>query len=187
MHHLSHQVITPPRLAADGHGFAFVGQFRVTMQLDPSTEWTNLQYRQYIKGNCLLYHGSFSSLAHSRSNWTARGLPGSGNQYFSVPGGLTNDYKEDGELINGVISKFGYRNNPPLFGLGIEDRYLPSQRTGRIYHSLDTFGMRGARRETGLRIVYQLYYEGRIIDTTLRGNQTILRRHWTITADDIIS
>jgi hypothetical protein len=187
MHHLAHQIITPPRLAADGHGFAFVGQFRVIMQLDPSTDWTKLQYRQYIMGKCLLYHGSFSSLAHSRATWSARGLPESGNHYFSVPGGLSNEYKEDGEVINGATSRFGYRNNPPVFGLGIEDRYLPSQRAGRIYHSLDTFGMRGTRRETGLRIIYNLYYEGRIIDTTLRGRQTILRRRWSISADDIIA
>lgn len=187
MHHLSHQVITPPRLAADGQGFAFVGQFRVIMQLDPLSDWTKLQYRQYIKGSCFLYHGSFSSLAHSRANWSARGLPGSGNQYFGVPGGLTNDYTEDGEVINGTPYKFGYRNNPPLVASGIEDRYLPSQRAGRIYHALDTFGMRGARRETGLRIIYQLHYEGRIIDTTLSGSQTIVRRRWSITADDIIA
>jgi hypothetical protein len=187
MHHLSHQVITPPRLAAEGQGFAFVGQFRVIMRLDGEADWEKYQYRQYIKGSCFLYHGRFRSSAHSRANWSAVGLPGSGNQYFGVPGGLTNNFTEDGEVINGTTYKFGYRNQPPVFRSGIEDHYLPSQRTGRIYHSLDTFGMRGARRETGLRIIYNLSYEGRIIDTTLRGNQTILRRHWNISADDIIA
>ena len=188
MHHLSHQIITPPRLAAEGSGFAFVGQFRVNMQLDPETDSARLQYRQFIKGSCLIYHGRFSSSPHTRANWSAVGLPGNGNQFFTVPGGLTANYTEDGEVVNGTVTRFGYRSSLPVNTLGTEDRYLPSQRTGRIYHLLDTYGMRGARRETGLRITYNLFYEGKIIDTSLpaTGSQTVLRRHWEIRADDII-
>ena len=187
MHQFSHRLITPPRLAAEGRGFAFVGQFRVQVQLDPETEYTNFEYRQYIKGNCTLSHGRFSSAAHSRANWSAVGLPGSGNHFFGVPGGLTANYTEDAEVVNGNTCRFGYRTGAAVNTLGIEDRYLPSQRTGRIYHSLDTFGMRGDVREPGLRIVYNLFYEGRIIDNRLSGgNQTVLTRRWEVRADDII-
>ena len=186
MHQLTHQTITTPQIRAEGRGFAFVGQFRVTMRLDQSANCSQFEYRQYIKGSCLVYHGRFSSSAHSRANWTAVGLPIDGNQFFGVPGGLTGSYTEDGEVINGATSKFGYRSNPPVNAQGIEDRYLPSQRNGSLYHALDTFGMRGARVETGLRIIYNLSYEGRIIDTSVRGNNIVLTRHWTVRADDII-
>ncbi len=188
MHHLSHQLITPPRLAADGRGFAFVGQFRVIMQLDASSDWTKFEYRQYIKGTCLIYRGRFASFPHSRANWTPIGAPLHAGHLFKVPGGLKESFTEDGEVLNGVITRFGYRSNRPVVSLGLQDHYLPTQRTGRIYHSLDTFGIRGERVEPGLRIVYNISYEGRIIDTSrsASGSQTVLRRHWNFSADDII-
>ena len=190
MHHLSHQIITPPRLASQGSGFVFVGQFRVNMQLDPSTDWTKFEYRQYIKGDCLIYMGSFIAEPRSRGTWRWSGqTPISGEQYFSIPGGLNNnDYMEDGEIVNGFTQKFGYRSNPPMHRQGITDHYLPSQANGRIYQSLDTFGIRGRNLQVGMRVIYNLHYEGRIIDTRLprTGSQTILRRRWQINADDIV-
>ncbi len=186
MHHFTHHLITPPRLAAEGNGFAFVGQFRVLIHLDPESDCTFFQYRQYIKGNCVLQHGSFASSHHSRANWAAVGLTFNGNSSFRVPGGLTANYTEDGHVFNGVTSRFGYRSNVSLNALGVEDRYLPSQSTGRTYQLLDTCGMRGTSRVVGLRITYNLFYEGRIIDTRLTGNQTVLSRHWVVRADDII-
>jgi hypothetical protein len=187
MHHLSHQLVTPPRLAAEGSGFAFVSQFRVTMRLDPDSDWTFFEYRQYIKGNSTLTHGHFSSSPHSRANWVADGTPAPGNSFFRIPGGLTENYREDGIVENGITSRFGYRSNAAVNAFGIEDRYLPSQRNGRNYHSLDTCGMRGTGREAGVRITYNLFYEGRIIDTRLSAaRQTVLRRQWVIRADDIM-
>ena len=189
MHHLAHQLITAPRLAAEGSGFAFVGQFRVIMQLDASTDWSKFEYRQYIKGTCFVNHGRFSGTPHSRANWNQVGSSVNGASYFRMTGGLNaTEYREDNEIVNGVPTKFGHRSNRPTVITGLQDHYLPTQRTGRIYHSLDTFGIRGTSREVGLRIVYNLHYEGRIIDTSLpaTGSQTILRRRWSIAANDII-
>jgi hypothetical protein len=187
MHHLSYQLVTPPRLAAEGNGYAFVGQFRVNMRLDPDSDWTFFQYRQYIKGNCTYTQGSFSSPHPSRANWVSIGLTVNDSSAFKIPGGLTSNYTEDGHVVNGVISRVGYRSNGPVLDLGREDRYLPSQANGRNYQLLDTCGIRGTSRQSGRRLIYNLFYEGRIIDTRLSAaNQTVLTRRWEIRADDII-
>jgi hypothetical protein len=186
MNFLTHEIISQPRLANEGVGFALMGQFRVNMKLGDETDWKRFQYRQYIKGNCRMIQGRFSSPAHSRANWIGIGLDIPGNMKFDIPGGLNTYYSEDGEVINGRTYRFGYRTNPPVNMLGLEDRYLPSQESGRVYQLMDTCGMRGDRRISGLRIIYNLFYEGCIIDTKRTGVHKVLTKRWEIRADEII-
>lgn len=172
-----------PRINADGNGFAFVGKFSVTA-LFGEGDVSQFEYRQYIKGSCTLQYGSFRGNHPTINNWVAPPLRQNGNHLFAIPGGLHTHYTEDGEIINGRSTYFGHRTNPSTQSYGLEDRYIPNQPTGNQYVNLDTYGIRGTSRTSGLRIQYHLFYMGTIINNITGNTHKYIT--WDINADNII-
>jgi len=185
---ITYTPVLAPAIRAEGAGFACVGRGRVTVEFGRPgmRNVSRYQYRQYIKGSCTLQRGNFSGTPHSRENWVAIELPQSGNNLFAIPGGgLQAGFTEDGEVSNGTAFYFGYRTNPAVSREGLEDYYIPNQQTGDRYVNLDTFGIRGPSRPSGLRIIFDITWEGRIVDTS-RGNLPVMVKSWNSAVDQII-
>lgn len=184
--------LMPIRYRKQNNGdFHIGGRFRVFVLFNHLLDNRHLEYRQYIRGSFSVQRGSFSSENQTTANWVANGPEHSLNNIFSVPGGLRRSFSEDGEVRRGRgnsrwTENYGYRSRRPVHRSGIEDRYLPNQRTGHIYRCMDTFGASG--RRTGLtlgnRFRMNIVYQGRVINT--RNRQIVDSRQWRYRIDYII-
>lgn len=176
--------VTPIALRAFGSGWMMGGSFRVIARFNHPSGCGRLEYRQRIKGTATVQRGRFTGAA-SLATWVATHPVESAASFFEIPGGLPRDFVEDGQIVAGVVHRFGHRSAPAHIGTGIEDRYLPSQASGCEYRAQDTYGLRGNSRLTGLRIKLDIIWQGRIIDTS-RGGAVIRTLHWGAKKDDII-
>ena len=105
------------------------------------------------------------------------------------PNSISGDYvaalAEDGQTVGGVTHRYGRRMAAAVIQQGLEDRYLPNQATGCRYRARDTYGLRGATQQVGLRIRLDVTWQGRVIDTRA-GNRVLRTLHRRAARDDII-
>ncbi len=178
--------IVPAGLRGDGAGFFAGGQFVVRAAFD-ADDCARYEYRQDIKGTASVHQGVLGAAGPAGlGGWVPTGVPRDAGPDFTVPGGLTSAFKEDGEVRGGRVERFGHRRNAAVLRTGLEDRYLSAQRDGCQYRLRDTWGLRGTARPAGLRITIDIIYRGRIIDTA-DGNRVIRTLHWGVHIDDIIT
>jgi hypothetical protein len=176
-------------LRADGSGWQFRGRFEVRIRLNNSLANPNrYQYRQYIKGTATSTPGRFAAgLPHTLANWTSTGTPDDQSAQFGVPGGLVSTaYHEDGLVSAGGTRKYGYRQSPAFVAPGEEDRYLPTQETGKEYVCIDTYGMMGTRRVLGTRLRMNLHYKGAVVDV-LNSDRVVIEKTWSYSGDDVFA
>lgn len=176
--------VTPIALRAFGAGWMMGGSFRVIARFNHPSGCGRFEYRQRIKGTATVQQGRFTGTP-SLATWVATGPVANAASSFEIPGGLPTAFAEDGQIVGGVVHRFGHRSAPAHVATGIEDRYLPTQATGCEYKAQDTYGLRGSTRPTGLRIKLDILWQGRIIDTS-RANTVIRTLHWGAKKDDII-
>lgn len=177
--------LTPIDLRASGAGFKMGGRFKIQLRLNPSSDCSRYQYRQFIKGSVSLQQGRFIGTPHTLANWRATGALHNAMHDFRVPGGLQPHFTEDGEMRHGRAHHFGHRSAAPVNEPGLEDRYLPTQASGCEYRGMDTYGLEGRSRPVGLRIKMKITWQGRVIDTA-NSNRIIDTRHWGVDRDDVI-
>ncbi len=176
--------VTPIDLRAFGPGWMMGGSFRVRARFNPTVDCRRYEYRQFIKGTATVQQGR-STGPPAFATWVAAGPVINAAGSFQIPGGLPTSFAEDGQMVGGVIHRFGHRSAPPHVSIGLEDRYLPTQAAGCEYRAQDTYGLRGATRPSGLRIKLDITWQGRIIDTA-GGNRILRTLHWRARKDDII-
>lgn len=126
------------------------GSFKVIVNINPEVvEPWRYEYRQYIRGSVILNRPSSEEDMRNQ---------------FKVPGGLDpNSFTEDGEIMpNGSIERFGYRNKPPTYKIGLMDYYTNGQQ-GPDYHLEDTFGIAGANAGTFHKVAVNISYRGAVI------------------------
>ncbi|MFK7821329.1 MAG: hypothetical protein AB8G99_21620 [Planctomycetaceae bacterium] len=174
-----------------GGGWSAKKSFRVVVEFARGIDASRYEYRQYIKGTATIQRGSYRGATPRSGNWTASGPVMNSGNAFSVPGGLTPNFKEDGQVIGGRTERYGYRSNRPTMVSPTtpEDRYLPAQANGRTYRATDFVGLTFVPpfRESlsGLRVRQNIIFQGRVIDTA-RSNRTIKTLHWSVRGDVII-
>ena len=176
-----HHTVVQPGLRGDGAGFVAGGQFTVRIRFE-ERGCEHLQYRQYIRGTATLQQGVFEG-ARLPGNWRAIEQPQSQARYFAIPGGLRENYHEDGEMRHGRIYRFGYRRGDGVQEEGLEDRYVPHP-NGPEYRLRDTWGLRGRSRPSGKRIQMTIHYKGQVIDTR-RPDHPLETREWWYRIDDL--
>jgi len=178
--------LVPVGLRADGAGFVMGGRFKVEASFSPSAQAPKYEYRQFLKGGAFVQFGRFTSSPPSRANWTHTAPRHDAKNDFGIPGGLSPNFREDGQVINGRTYRFGYRIALPVNQTGLVDHYLPNQPNGDRYEAIDTYGLRGSQRTTGLKVYMWLQFQGRIIDTS-RGGAAVRDLYWKIEHEDIIT
>jgi hypothetical protein len=172
--------------ATGSPGFIMGGRFHVLLRLNPRGNCAKYEYRQFIKGTCTAQRGHFNGPV-SLTNWQADGPELDRSSVFQIPGGLDGaTFHEDGMIVNGIVSRMGYRTAPALMAQGIEDRYLPNQTTGCEYHAMDTYGLRDTTRVVGTRFRLHFWFEGRVIDRQSH-DRVVSRLNWEVQGDDIVT
>lgn len=178
---------------SDSSRWIMKGSFGLKIKLNPQLKdpW-RYEYKQYIRGRAFTQKGYWDP---GSTIWTARsGEPQvSVNKYFQIPidknftWGLTESWKEDGEVMHdGTCQFFGRRTNPPTSVPGLKDFYsvnnTPDQ-NGFDYELQDTYGLEG-NYERGLRVYVELYYQGDIVkDKT----QVVASKNWHYMKDYAIN
>ena len=176
-----HTTIVTPALRGDGNGFMAGGQFTVRIRLGGS-DFEHGQYRQYIRGTATLQQGEFVGTP-SLATWRPLRDPESVGRLFAVPGGLQENYREDGERRHGRVYRFGYRRGDGIQEEGLEDRYVPHP-DGPQYRLRDTWGLRGTSRPVATKIRIRVHYKGEVIDDR-RPDTAVETREWSYRIDDL--
>ncbi len=189
----THATTEPLLLRTDKFSwYSMQGVFIVRLKLNPNLpNPSRYEYRQKIKG------GAWSKLGDwTGSTWTAKPdaewIPESDG--FQVPsegilgkGLYMNNWKEDGQLVNGNAERFGYRAKEKTVKPGLLDMYVPDQ-SGPQYELKDTFGIsRKSPYVKGARLWITLSYLGCVIDTTRPvGDQVIFSKQWNYQCEDTL-
>lgn len=153
-------------------------QFEVRIELEQAKlnalERASIEYRQYIRGGVWVRRGS--------ERWTDDDKP-NGNEHFrippyagqnkvtglpmgAVPGvGLSLSWKEDGEVENGKVERYGYRDTATVHATNEVDSWRPAHSLGHSYLLRDTPSIRG---EWGVgetvRVWIELWFKGFVVE-----------------------
>ena len=170
------------------NGWQLRGRFRVNVRLNSSLANPNrYQYRQFIKGYARSTPGRFNGRIPSETNWVSNGTSQDESAAFAVPGGLSSSaWREDGLVSAGGTRKFGYRTSAAFVAPGEEDRYLPSQQSGKEYVCVDTYGLMGSNQISGTKIELSLHYKGVIVDV-LNSDREVTYKTWSYSAERIFT
>lgn len=175
-------------LRGDGAGWQFRGRFRVHIRLNSGlANPGRYQYRQSIKGTATSTPGGFAfGSPRTLANWTASAAPDDQSSQFGVPGGglSASIWREDGLVTASGTRKYGYRTSAAFIAPGEEDRYLPTQPSGKEYVCVDTYGMMGTRRVMGTRLRMNLHYKGAVVDV-LNSDRVVIEKTWSYSGDDV--
>ncbi|MEZ5391302.1 MAG: hypothetical protein R2724_00160 [Bryobacterales bacterium] len=177
-----HHTVRSASLRSDGDGFFAGGQFTIAIRFD-ERDCRHFEYRQKIRGTAYIQPGEFIG-AMEPGNWVPTGEAHSVARSFAVPGGLRENFIEDGERRAGQVFHYGYRNNDPVQEEGLEDRYVPHP-NGPVYRLRDTFGLRGDTRPQGARITIRLWYKGLVIDNRRTDDRPVLEQNWSYFIDTL--
>jgi hypothetical protein len=142
----------------------------------------DLEYRQYIKGRTSQMSGIWAG-----GIWTPTGAWQSMNLNFPIPPdpktglgyGLYPQWKEDGLLLRGVTSRYGYRGHNTVDGSEVIGRYHPDPVMGDGYYAYDVPRLGGEMVE-GSHLEIELHFVGAIIN--VKTGASIEMKQWSFHA-----
>lgn len=150
--------------------------------LNKMPELLELEYRQYIRGKTTMMTGIWGS-----NIWVPTGGWQSMDRNFLIPpdpktglgAGLFPQWKEDGLLIGGVTTRYGYRGQNMKDGNEVLGRYHPDPVMGASYHAYDVPRLGGTMVE-GNCIEMELEFVGAVINK--RTKETLQMKQWSFKA-----
>lgn len=152
-------------------------QFDVAIELDSKLEPVQcgqIEYRQFIRGGVWVRRGN--------QPWTDDNNP-NGNAFFRIPAyagqsrladmpmhavsgnTLSLRWKEDGEIENGQIERYGYRDTATVDTAHEKDIWMPYNSSGRSYRLRDTPSIRGEWGSgDSVEVWIELYFKGYVVE-----------------------